>query len=99
MTLPTAAELKPYKATLAANRNLPSGLLKVLEQLPKDAHPMDVLRTTSLTLGCIEPEVGDAGKQDVAKTAERLMPAFISALCYWYHFANSGTRININTNL
>jgi len=98
MALPTAAQLTAYKQKLAANRSLPGRLLKVLEELPKDAHPMDILRTTCSTLGCLEPEAGEAGKADVAQTAERLMPAFVSALCYWYHFANSGTRISINTD-
>jgi len=59
---------------------------------------MDVLRTACSALGCIEPEAGDAGKADVAKTAERLMPVFVSALCYWHHFATSGKRININVD-
>jgi len=26
------------------------------------------------------------------------MPVFVSALCYWYHFANNGKRIEVNTN-
>lgn len=98
MALPTAAEIGPYKKELAANRSLPASLKTVLEQLPKDAHPMDVLRSACSTMGCLEPEVGDAGKADVAKTAERLMPVFVSSLCYWYHFANSGKRISINTD-
>merc|ERR1711953_831176 len=27
-----------------------------------------------------------------------LMAVFVSALCYWYHFANNGKRININVD-
>jgi len=98
MKLPSATELAAYKATLAKNRSLPQEVMKVLEQLPKDSHPMDVLRTTCSTLGCVEPETGEAGKADTAKTAERLMAVFVSALCYWYHFANNGKRININVD-
>lgn len=98
MSLPNPGQLSAYKAKLAANRALPAGLCTTLEQLPKDSHPMDVLRTACSSLGCIEPEVGEAGKQDVAQTAERLMPLFVSAVCYWYHFANSGKRISINVD-
>jgi 2-methylcitrate synthase len=98
MRLPTQAELTTYKAKLAKNRALPAGIKKVLEELPKDSHPMDVLRTISSTLGCIEPEKGEAGKGDTAETAERLMPTFVSGLCYWHHFSTTGKRITINTD-
>lgn len=94
--LPTQPELAAYKTLLAQRRGLPDGLLRVLEQLPKASHPMDILRTACSTLGCLEPEVGEAGKADIANTAERLMPAFVSAMCYWHHFANSGKRIGLN---
>lgn len=96
--LPIQAELDSYRQKLAENRQLPKGLLKVLEELPANSHPMDILRTACSTLGCLEPEGGDAGKADTGRTSERLMPVFISSMCYWYHFANSGVRIEININ-
>src|SRR5690554_7825542 len=43
--LPTQAELNAYKARLKSLRTLPNALKLVLEQIPKDAHPMDVMRT------------------------------------------------------
>src|ERR1700684_475923 len=43
--LPTAAELKAYKARLKNLRALPVAVRTVLEALPASAHPMDVLRT------------------------------------------------------
>lgn len=96
--LPDAKTLEAYRAKLAAARALPNGLRTCLEQLPKDSHPMDVLRTCSSVLGCIEREKGEAGKTDVAGTAERLIGAFTSSMCYWYHFANKGVRIPVNTD-
>ena len=41
--LPTAAELASYKSTLRDQRELPSTLCEVLERVPGNAHPMDVL--------------------------------------------------------
>lgn len=98
-SLPTAAELAAYKQELAPHRALDPRLCVVLESLPATAHPMDVLRTTASTIGCLDPE-GDrlSGKSDTAGTADKLMPAFISAMCYWYHFANTGKRIVLNTD-
>src|ERR1041384_872315 len=54
--LPNRDELKKYKAKLAALRALPAPLRAALEQLPKSAHPMDVMRTGCSVLGTLEPE-------------------------------------------
>jgi 2-methylcitrate synthase len=96
-SLPDASTLTAYKKRLAAHRALPAALLRSLEELPAAAHPMDVLRTACSVLGCLEPEAGEAGQADTAATCERLMPAFVSARCYWHHFSTSGTRITLNT--
>src|SRR5260221_14415560 len=42
--LPNRAELSAYKKRLQSLRGLPGPLKAALEQLPKSAHPMDVLR-------------------------------------------------------
>src|SRR5207344_795429 len=54
--LPTAKELSEYKNKLRSLRSLPAPLKTALEQLPKTAHPMDVLRTGCSVLGTLEPE-------------------------------------------
>ena len=43
--LPTEPELVAYRARLASMRDLPPTLVEVLERIPADAHPMDVMRT------------------------------------------------------
>eukprot|EP00929_Paragymnodinium_shiwhaense_P024878 TRINITY_DN15189_c0_g1_i1.p1 TRINITY_DN15189_c0_g1~~TRINITY_DN15189_c0_g1_i1.p1 ORF type:complete len:385 (+),score=87.68 TRINITY_DN15189_c0_g1_i1:62-1216(+) len=96
--LPSAAQLQEYKNKLAANRALPDGIKRVLEELPKDSHPMDICRTACSTLGCLEPEKGEAGQGDTRGTCERLMPMFISVMCYWWNFTRSGKRIAVNTD-
>src|SRR5215470_13365491 len=49
--LPTSKELQAYKSKLRSLRSLPKELKTALEQLPKAAHPMDVLRTGCSVLG------------------------------------------------
>jgi 2-methylcitrate synthase len=96
--LPNRAELIAYKAKLRSLRGLPAELRKVLEQLPKTAHPMDVMRTGVSTLGCLEPEKDchdAAGARDIA---DKLMASLGSMLLYWFHFANSGRRIDVETH-
>src|SRR5258707_15533617 len=54
--LPNRIELDAYRKKLISLRGLPANLKTVLEQLPAQTHPMDVLRTGCSTLGCLEPE-------------------------------------------
>ncbi|WP_280191739.1 bifunctional 2-methylcitrate synthase/citrate synthase [Delftia sp. PS-11] len=96
--LPTRAELQAYKSKLQALRGLPASVRQALEQLPAGAHPMDVMRTGVSALGCVLPEKDDhnlAGGRDIA---DRLMASLGSMLLYWYHWSNSGRRIEVETD-
>jgi 2-methylcitrate synthase len=88
--LPNRAELDIWKARLKSLRGLPVALREVLERIPADAHPMDVLRTGCSFLGNIEPE-GSFSRQ--LEVAERLLSAFPSIVVYWYRFSHEGVRI------
>jgi len=59
--LPTLVELAGYRKKLRALRGLPPALCAVLELLPASAHPMDVLRTTVSSFGCLLPEGAEHG--------------------------------------
>ena len=96
--LPTRAELRAYKTRLKSLRGLPGSVKAALEQLPAASHPMDVMRTGVSALGCALPEKDDhnlAGSRDIA---DRLMASLGSMLLYWYHFSNSGRRIDVETD-
>jgi len=96
--LPTRDELKKYKRKLQGLRGLPEPLKKALEQLPKSAHPMDVMRTGCSVLGTLEPEDEKHPAEGACNIADRLMACFGSMLLYWYHYANSGRRIETVTD-
>ncbi|UYM15773.1 bifunctional 2-methylcitrate synthase/citrate synthase [Endozoicomonas euniceicola] len=89
--LPNASELSGYKERLKTFRGLPQPLKVCLEQIPADAHPMDVLRTGTSVLGNLEAETSFTEQQDVA---DRLLGALPSILLYWYHFSHNGERID-----
>ncbi len=93
--LPNATELEEWKTRLIGLRGLPRSLRDVLERIPPEAHPMDVLRTGCSFLGNIEPE-GDFSNQ--LKIAERLLAAFPSILLYWYRYSHDGVRIETQTD-
>src|SRR5574338_625502 len=96
--LPTRGELSAYKKSLQAMRGLPGPLKNALEQLPKSAHPMDVLRTGCSVLGTLEPEQESHPVEGARRIADRLMACFGSILLYWHHFAHNGKRIETETD-
>ena len=96
--LPTATELADYKQRLRSLRGLPAPLRTALEQIPKSAHPMDVLRTAVSVLGALEPEAEDQNVAGARAIADRLMASLGSMLLYWHHFVQSGKRIDTTTD-
>ncbi|MDL0081396.1 2-methylcitrate synthase [Helicobacter sp. XJK30-2] len=95
--LPNKAELESFKKELIAARSLPKELKEVLKLLPKDAHPMDIMRTACSTLGCLEREEYDVFKASFPnqqKIGIRLLGIFPSVLTFWHHYHTSGKEIN-----
>jgi len=97
-TLPNQAQLDAYKKRLKTLRGLPDQVLKCLEQIPATTHPMDVMRSGTSILGCITPEEDAHGEAGARAIADKLIACLGSILVYWYHFANSGKRIELETD-
>ena len=93
--LPNQTELDEYKTTLQQLRELPDALKITLEQIPKEAHPMDVLRTGCSMLGNIEPEISF---DDQLHHADRMIATFPAIIAYWYHYSHTGERIETTTD-
>jgi 2-methylcitrate synthase len=96
--LPSSAQLLAYETKLRSLRGLPDAAKKVLKNLPAAAHPMDVLRTYTSVMGAIMPEKEDhnlAGARDIA---DKLLASYSSALLYWYHYAQNGREIEVETD-
>ncbi|HVW20297.1 MAG TPA: 2-methylcitrate synthase [Opitutaceae bacterium] len=102
--LPTHAELNAYRGRLHRLRGLPPALRAILEQVPRTANPMDVLRTGCSVLGTLEQEnlpatgPGPANVAGARAIADRLLASFPSMLLYWHHFSLSGRRIAVETD-
>lgn len=98
--LPTQAELDAYKTKLKGLRSLPQALKEVLERIPADAHPMDVIRTGCSMLGNLEQEdttvMGEFPTQEAC--IDRMLACFPSIICYWYRFSHDGVRVDENTD-
>ena len=95
--LPTKTQLADYKVQLASLRDLPDAVKTILENLPKSANPMDVVRTATSALASFYPESEKHDTQSALLAANRLIAASPSALLYWYHFTHFGKKIAVNT--
>ncbi len=93
--LPNRSELDAYIARLKTLRGLPDQLKQVLEIIPADSHPMDVLRSGVSILGNIEPEGVFENQHHVA---DRLLACLPSMLLYWRRFHTDGKRIDVETD-
>ncbi|EER19578.1 2-methylcitrate synthase, putative [Perkinsus marinus ATCC 50983] len=100
--LPTRRELSAFLLRQGAARKLSPNMHTMLEMLPKDTHPMDVLRVSVSLIGCLEPEAEDPDVRirdnTAVDVAERLMAVLPCAVLYWFHFSHYGRRIDVSTS-
>jgi len=91
--LPNKQELKMFRRKIIAGRQLPASVKEVLKAIPASSHPMDVMKTATSALGCIEPEAEDFSDQMDKIT--RLLGAFPSFLVYWHHWHVNGKEVEL----
>jgi 2-methylcitrate synthase len=80
--LPTAAELAQLEESLRANYAVPSELIDLMKQFPREADPMDVLRTAVSLLEFYDPNSRNSSRETSIQTAVRLtaqFPAIVAA--------------------
>ncbi|MEY2440035.1 MAG: citrate synthase, partial [Verrucomicrobiota bacterium] len=71
--LPNFEQLGRFSQQIASERTLPAPIMKMLRLLPRDAHPMDVLRTGVSMLGAFDPELNDNSHEANVRKAIRLI--------------------------
>ncbi|MSQ32475.1 MAG: citrate synthase [Dehalococcoidia bacterium] len=87
--LPTKAQLEQFKAQLVANRDLPPEIIKLLASFPKDANPMDVLRSATSCLALFDPDNKDNSAAANERKAFRIT-ARMSTLTTTWHAMRQG---------
>jgi citrate synthase len=81
--LPKRAELDELRQNIAANQQLSPEILDLIRQLPRDAEPMDTLRTTVSALSFYDKNSRDISREASIRTATRLtaqFPTIVAAL-------------------
>ncbi|GGG30450.1 citrate synthase [Caldovatus sediminis] len=85
--LPTRAQLDAFRKEEAANRALSPRLLKAIEGYPRDAHPMDAIRTSVSLMGMEDPEVADVSDAATRRKAMRLLAKIPTAIAAAHRFS------------
>jgi citrate synthase len=90
--LPNRRELAELKATLAAERELPRGVVDIIAKMPKETPPMNVIRTAISALGCYDPESED-DSHDAQRHKARKLIAQIPIITAYFHRARQGKEL------
>lgn len=81
--LPTRRQLNAFRKAEAAERGISRALIRVLEEFPRKAHPMDAIRTAVSFMGMEDPEGRDTSVEATRRKALRLyakIPTAIAAI-------------------
>ncbi len=89
--LPNASELANLEKELRNDRDLPAGVVDFLKAAPKDANPMDVVRTAVSMLGLYDSraKVGDPD-QDANRQVALSLVAKTPTIVAYFHRARQG---------
>ncbi|MGQ9907207.1 MAG: citrate/2-methylcitrate synthase [Candidatus Flexifilum sp.] len=81
--LPKAAELEALRAEIAAGAVVPEPVMKQMQEYPKDADPMAVLRTAVSLLGLYDPDSEDSSPAANRRKAARLTGQVTTLVAAW----------------
>ena len=90
--LPNQKELAELKAQLAESRELPKGVIDMLQLLPESTPPMHALRTAVSALGCFDAACDDDSMDAQRRKAIRLI-AQIPVCTAYFHRARQGREL------
>ncbi len=92
--LPNSSEREIFEKSIRNDRELPQQLITFLETLPKDATPMDVLRTSVSMLGIFDPRaaIGEPN-QTLNKEVALSLVAKTPVIVAYYHRIRQGLSL------
>ena len=85
--LPNRDELNQCANTLRSLRRLPEGVVEFIKQAPKNAQPMDVMRTAVSMLGLYDPDIHREATQEINRQRARSITAKIGVIAAYFHRA------------
>ena len=81
--LPQTDELADLKAQFQSNSEVPAEIVEMMKTFPKDANPMDVLRTSVSALGFYDKDGHGTDRETAVKTAVKLTAQIGTLVAAW----------------
>jgi len=78
--LPNAKQFGEFKEQIAAQRELPGPIVQMLRLLPRETHPMDMLRTGVSMLSAFDNDIGDNSHDANIRKSIRLIARVTSLI-------------------
>src|SRR6184192_4226800 len=91
--LPNRRELDEFTHALRAERQLPDAVINFITSAPKNADPMDVMRTAISMLGVYDPEMEKEATREVNERRARSITAKIGVIAAYFHRARQGKSL------
>ncbi len=91
--LPNRKELDTFVRELRSQRQLPEPVVDFLKSAPKDANPMDVMRTAISMLGLYDPDNGKDITPEINRKRATSITAKIGVIAAYFHRARQGKTL------
>ncbi len=97
--LPKRAELDEFTKAMAGTRALPKEVLKIMQLLAHQSHPMELLRTVTSILSSYDPDRGDMSIDAMRRRALRLVAQFPTIIATFDHMRNNRDPVTPDPDL
>jgi len=91
--LPNRAELAAFMRELRSQRELPGPVVDFLKSAPRDAGPMDVMRTAISMLGLYDPDIEKEATPEINRRRATSITAKIGVIAAYFHRARNGKSL------
>jgi len=81
--LPKKDELADFKQKLSEQRELPGGIIEILREFPKSAHPMDILQSSLSALSGFDLKAKETDKETNSDMAIKIIAKAPTIVAYW----------------
>ena len=93
--LPTPAAAPTFRARLAEGRPLPVPVVDLLRTLPRDSHPLDVLRTAVSFAALLDADAAASDPEANLRKAFRLMTLIPAVVAAWHRIRTGREPVTI----
>jgi citrate synthase len=91
--LPNRRELDTFTSELRGQRELPGPVIDFLKSAPREAPPMDVMRTAISMLGLYDPDIGQEATAEINRRRAVRITATIGVIAAYFHRARNGKSL------